>query len=702
VYCLTLLCPCIVWAQFGFPLGSFSDGLATALRSQDFQESETVKHPNGELCTFIFQGTCYRGHLGEDWAVTYGTDVYAIGPGKVVLAEDRGVSWGNVLIVRHDLPSGTVFSMYAHLSEFTMVKDEVIAFPRAKAVGKTGQMGTGPHLHWEVKDADLAGPGYTQQLGVLGDSLLFNGTTYFRPTAFVKGNQLTRPATPLLTIDSTTCPTGTKGLVCSGPRGTVFNFKASGFTPSGTVRRFIADSSGTRTELPPPPDHSDSNGQLAWSFTSSCATPVGTFSIFALDVATGKESNRVTETITAGKCAPSGSAVTFAKIYAPPGGFADGSAGQVMPNGDFIVVATHFDQLGQLNLLLVRFRADGAVLWTRVLDVGGANSGVDIAAAQDGGFAVLGAVISSGGTSNVSLLLRFDANGQLVWQKRVAPARLASVVPTRDGGYLASGSDGEPFPASAGLLVKFNAVGEVLWQRRVVGVDHLKARERPGGGYVGGGLELDGLTMAILRFGANGQLESQSAYRDSSGFLSVEDLQPTADGGVVVTGLATLKLNSAGAIEWTRRFAFGVASIVTSIRQTLDGSYILGVLANPTGVFDAAGIAKLDSAGNIIWAKGFNRAQTTADAIIETPEGGYLAVGDADTNNFIFLLKVDAMGRIPGCALLLDLSSAGPATLAAQVTPVASVTTASVAVDNVSVSPVSVTLAENVLCFSPL
>jgi hypothetical protein len=154
-----------------------------------------------------------------------------------------------------------------------------------------------------------------------------------------------------------------------------------------------------------------------------------------------------------------------------------------------------------------------------------------------------------------------------------------------------------------------------------------------------------------------------------------------------------MKVDSVGVLEWRRRFAFGF----NSISQTLDGNYILGVSASFSGV-SGAGIVKLDGAGNVMWAKGFNSPQSTADAIIETPDGGYLAVGDAATNNFILLLKVDAAGRMPGCTLLTDLSSATQATSTAQITPPATVAAAAVEVDDVSVLPLAVSLIESILC----
>jgi hypothetical protein len=302
------------------------------------------------------------------------------------------------------------------------------------------------------------------------------------------------------------------------------------------------------------------------------------------------------------------------------------------------------------------------------------------------------------------LLLRFSLDGDLLWQKRIAFAGfLDSIVPTRDGGYLIGGTAVEAYVGIAGLLLTFNAVGEPQWQQRVEGVRDLKVGQRRDGGYVAAGNGLDGRTIVILRFGADGRLESQSAYRDGTGYLSVNGLQPTADGGVVAVGTGSdiMKFDTVGNLEWRRRVTLGIGFYQPSIRQTTEGNYILGVIASATGDFDAAAIAKLDGAGNVMWAKGLGRGQTTADAILETPDGGYLAVGDADTNNYILLLKVDAAGQIPSCALLADMSSSTQPTSTVQVTSPGTISASSVTVSDVNVLPLTVSLAESSLCSSP-
>ena len=83
-----------------------------------------------------------------DIAADMRVPVYAMGPGKVLYAGDRLKGYGNVVIVRHD--EDTV-SLYAHndsikVKELQQVKaDQVVAL-----LGNTGKSNE-PHLNFEFR-----------------------------------------------------------------------------------------------------------------------------------------------------------------------------------------------------------------------------------------------------------------------------------------------------------------------------------------------------------------------------------------------------------------------------------------------------------------------------------------------------------------------------------------------------------------------
>ncbi|MCX4737854.1 M23 family metallopeptidase [Streptomyces antibioticus] len=86
-------------------------------------------------------------HTGQDFAVSTGTPVYAVGPGTV-RATTCGDGFGNQVVVRH--PDG-YFTQYAHLSRIDVrAGKRVKAGQRLGLSGATGNV-TGPHLHFEVR-----------------------------------------------------------------------------------------------------------------------------------------------------------------------------------------------------------------------------------------------------------------------------------------------------------------------------------------------------------------------------------------------------------------------------------------------------------------------------------------------------------------------------------------------------------------------
>ncbi|AXI80822.1 LysM peptidoglycan-binding domain-containing M23 family metallopeptidase [Peterkaempfera bronchialis] len=91
-------------------------------------------------------------HTGQDFAVPTGTPVVAVLTGTVVSA-GWGGAYGNEVVLRHR--DGT-YTVYAHLSSIAVHSGQsVTAGARLGRSGATGNV-TGPHLHFEVRNA----PGY--------------------------------------------------------------------------------------------------------------------------------------------------------------------------------------------------------------------------------------------------------------------------------------------------------------------------------------------------------------------------------------------------------------------------------------------------------------------------------------------------------------------------------------------------------------
>jgi murein DD-endopeptidase MepM/ murein hydrolase activator NlpD len=96
------------------------------------------------------RGFTLGGHEGVDLAAPIGTPVHAAGGGTVVFAGWNSYGYGNVVVIAH----GPVFTIYGHLSAYRVsCGQSVSAGNIIGAVGNTGNS-SGPHLHFEMRDAN--------------------------------------------------------------------------------------------------------------------------------------------------------------------------------------------------------------------------------------------------------------------------------------------------------------------------------------------------------------------------------------------------------------------------------------------------------------------------------------------------------------------------------------------------------------------
>ena len=133
-----------------------------------------------------------NGHLGEDWNGRGGGDsdlgdpIYSIGGGVVVLSENVGVGWGNVVIVRHAFRDATgkidmVDSLYGHLHQRNVKLHQLVE--RGQQVGTMGG-NNGMyyvHLHLEVRK--------NLKIGMNRSSFARDYSNYYSPTQFINANR---------------------------------------------------------------------------------------------------------------------------------------------------------------------------------------------------------------------------------------------------------------------------------------------------------------------------------------------------------------------------------------------------------------------------------------------------------------------------------------------------------------------------------
>ncbi len=137
-------------------------------------------------------------------------------------------------------------------------------------------------------------------------------------------------------------------------------------------------------------------------------------------------------------------------------------------------------------------------------------------------------------------------------------------------------------------------------------------------------------------------------------------IQQTTDGGYIVAGSTEsfldesgdawiLKLDSAGGIEWQKKYGRTFAELAYSIQQTNDGGFVIA------GAFPTFGwgiwVLKIDPEGEVEWQEYFKGGQYEAGvaySIQQTIDGGYIVAGEFryedTTDRDIWILKLASDG----------------------------------------------------------
>jgi hypothetical protein len=321
-------------------------------------------------------------------------------------------------------------------------------------------------------------------------------------------------------------------------------------------------------------------------------------------------------------------------------------------------------QLPLLAYVLLQERTWGGV------ERDGANG---VAAAADGSAYVTGSTRSFGAGGDDAFLLKYDANGTLLWQRTygTAPDQSNSgqeagigVAVAPDGGVVMLGNyrDGNIF------LAKFNSAGTLLWARTWGG------NEEGAGGIAiasNGTIYVTGFTSSfdvgqgdafVLSFSADGVLNWQRTWGGEL-FDVGRDIAVATDGAVYVSGDTAnsaflVKFDAAGGVLWQREWGLLSKSGVPG--ETFGG----GVAAAPAGGAYVSGwshsagadpnllAARFDSAGNFVWQRvggpGFGAAPDIAvgsDGNVHVAGNVLTDGGDTGANAFVWTLTAAGKGQ---------------------------------------------------------
>ena len=292
------------------------------------------------------------------------------------------------------------------------------------------------------------------------------------------------------------------------------------------------------------------------------------------------------------------------------GAGSDVASGVAMaPDGSTCVVGISdsfaTDQFGTPSprIFVVKFAANGSLSWQRIWNgTTIRNLGrPGVAIAPDGSVYATGV---SADNRNDAVLLKFDANGTLQWERTWGDAdsnETFGVAAAADGSVYITGTATAFSAGSTGIfVVKFDPAGNVVWQRIA-----------DGAAANGIAVAADGSVFAVGTVPRNSQIG-------------------TFD-------LLVLKIAANGTLAWSRAYTAGdVADPRGGVAASPDGSVVAAgaVQSIKAGAADiTALIVKLDASGALVFDKQFDgRVNETAEGVAVDQTDGSIYVSGTTTS----------------------------------------------------------------------
>lgn len=243
-----------------------------------------------------------------------------------------------------------------------------------------------------------------------------------------------------------------------------------------------------------------------------------------------------------------------------------------------------------------------------------------------------------------------------------------SAVQTVDKGYIIAGvTSSFGYGNSDVYLEKIDSLGVHKWYNIFGGINidrGLSIKQLPDSGFVIAGytnsIGLSGYNMYLVRTNSTGDTLWTRTYGGTDwDFANAIEL--TNDGGFIMAGgtysygfgdedMYVVKLNAIGDTLWTKTYGGIHQEEAFSIKQTVDGGYIVAGYTNSFGA-GAADVyyIKINSVGDTTWTKTLGGpGDDRGNSIVQTTDGGYLLAGyKNDTTmhiNQAYVVKTNAVG----------------------------------------------------------
>lgn len=287
-----------------------------------------------------------------------------------------------------------------------------------------------------------------------------------------------------------------------------------------------------------------------------------------------------------------------------------------------------------------------------------------------GGVLGTGYTYSNAGTHG--LLVRFDNQGEVFWQRQFPTTTFIQHAVQTEGGYLIVGDTVDrdaPFPQPVKSIVsKVDESGNVEWNKILGNDESVSILNRvmvvPNGYIVSGFLSaLDSLNKSatiISKLDENGEtlwsksyLSTHPTYFLRFGAQLLQGDTLYACGLIQGNGcLVRININTGELLGWS---SFGglYYEVFNNIKPTADGNFILAGSTRSTtdSEEDRPWVMKINRMGQVLWSKTYNIPGTLFSAFVENANDGNFLVSFAPGHEGIvtgigILIKIDASGNL--------------------------------------------------------
>lgn len=274
---------------------------------------------------------------------------------------------------------------------------------------------------------------------------------------------------------------------------------------------------------------------------------------------------------------------------------------QTSDNGFVLTGSTTSFGAGQTDLVVVKLSSTGILTWFKT--IGGVNSetGSSICETSDGGFAVSGHTSSYGAGADDIYVLKFNASGNLQWNKVIgggALERTYSIITSNDGGYVVCGQT-QSYGAGANdaILLKIDINGNLQWCK-TFGTSQGEVATRviqsvDGGFVITCHTGQNQTNQCLAKVNSSGEVQWQNYITAASGFGTNMSCIQSLDSGFLMSGFTNLgagsrdfylaKFNMAGTFQWMKTIGSTGFDIATSLIQSSDGSITISGYTNSYG-----------------------------------------------------------------------------------------------------------------------